>query len=145
MQHLKNIYLEGNPISEIRMDSLRKMLPNCEISPKSRAQIRAENMAKNQWRVKRLEIETNSWESKLLNFQTIDSTQAAQSYNSLGWYQLLTGRFAEAEVSIRRGIELDSNYPFLHKNLPPSLLLQGKTEMARQSYLQWKDKYNQER
>jgi WD40 repeat protein len=65
----------------------------------------------------------------------------ANSYNSFGFRQLLTGQFKEAEHSILRGIELDSTVAILYTNLAPALLLQGKRfKDAYAEYMRLKDK-----
>ena len=72
----------------------------------------------------------------------IDSTKAAISYSALGWHQLLTGQFVEAETSLRRGIELDTDSACtaLYIRLPSAFLLQGNVKEASRLYLDWKDK-----
>tara|TARA_R110002020_G_scaffold315150_1_gene530321 strand:- start:3162 stop:5489 length:2328 start_codon:yes stop_codon:yes gene_type:complete len=63
-----------------------------------------------------------------------------QAINSNAWYALLSGKFNKAELLIRKGISLDITYKYLYTNLPPSLLLQGKTEDAIAEYLKWADR-----
>jgi len=65
---------------------------------------------------------------------------AAQNYNSLGWYQLLTGEFEAAYKSIQRGLELDDVNLYLYTNRPAILLLLKGYEAAKPDYLKWKDK-----
>ncbi|MCB0847741.1 MAG: leucine-rich repeat domain-containing protein, partial [Bacteroidetes bacterium] len=140
LTNLEKLYLENIPISETELRDLQNALPKCAIIYKSPEEIQAYNLAKNKVEVERYQRITADRESDLRNGKAIDSTRAATNYNSLGWYQLLTGQFTEAEVAIRRGMELDSTYIFLHTNLPTSLLLQGKVEEARKLYIAWKDK-----
>jgi hypothetical protein len=64
----------------------------------------------------------------------------ANNLNSIAWDQLLEGKFAEAEATLRRGIALDSANLYLPSNLPLSLLLQGKYEAAEKEYRRLKDK-----
>ncbi len=58
----------------------------------------------------------------------------ANYFNEYAWYQLLSGEFAEAESTLRQGIELDPENPYLRSNLPPALLFQGKYEEAMPLY-----------
>lgn len=64
----------------------------------------------------------------------------ATFYNGLGYYQVLTGQFKEAEVSIRKGFAIYPEYGYLPTNLAPALLLQGKFRKAKVVYKKWKDK-----
>ncbi len=63
----------------------------------------------------------------------------AQDYNSLAWYQLLTGRFKEAEVTLNKGIEIYEDNPYFYTNVPPALLFQGRVKEAKELYLFYKD------
>lgn len=64
----------------------------------------------------------------------------ANHYNSLAWYQLLTGEFKNCEKTIKKGLKLDSNNLYFYTNLPATFLLQGKYKKALKSYGEWKDK-----
>ncbi len=75
----------------------------------------------------------------------LDPSQAnrrllAQALNSLGWYELLTGHFQEAEAHCRESLEYDQESLYPHTNIPTALLFQGKYEAAQKLYLEWKDK-----
>ena len=61
-------------------------------------------------------------------------------YNSLAWYQLLTGEFKLAEESVILGLKIDPDNLYFHSNLPAAFLLQGKYKKARKLYKKWKDK-----
>jgi WD40 repeat protein len=71
--------------------------------------------------------------------QTLEKT-LAKTYNSLGWYRLLTRDFEGAEKAIRRGEELDPDLRFLYTNLAPALLFQGEFERGKAMYMEYMDK-----
>ena len=64
----------------------------------------------------------------------------ANYYNSLAWYNLLTGKFKASEAILRKGIKLDSSNLYFYTNLPPVLLLQGKYEQALELYKELRNK-----
>jgi tetratricopeptide (TPR) repeat protein len=64
---------------------------------------------------------------------------AAQEYNSVGWYSLLTGQYSTAYFYFLRSLRLDSNYVYPLENLPHSYLFMGQYEKAKSLYLQYKD------
>ena len=67
-------------------------------------------------------------------------SRTANEYNSLAFYQLFQSDGKGAEQSGRRSLELDPKNKYPHTNLPPALLLQGKTKEAKAYYLKWADK-----
>jgi len=64
----------------------------------------------------------------------------AKTYNSLGWYRLLTRDFEGAEKAIRRGEELDPELRFLYTNLAPALLFQGDLDAGKAVYMEYMNK-----
>jgi tetratricopeptide (TPR) repeat protein len=64
----------------------------------------------------------------------------SQSLNSQAWYALLLAKFSAAEELIREALVLNTENKFLHTNLAPALLLQGKFDAAIKQYKYWKDK-----
>ena len=67
-------------------------------------------------------------------------TYLAQNLNSQAWYALLLVKFATAEALIREALALNVENKYLHINLAPALLLQGKLEAAIEQYRYWKDR-----
>jgi hypothetical protein len=61
-------------------------------------------------------------------------------YNSLAWYQLLTGKYNQAERTVNQGLKVDPNNLYFHTNLPAALLFQGKLKKAKKLYDRWKNK-----
>jgi Leucine-rich repeat (LRR) protein len=134
---LKKLNLNGNPLTDTYVDQLRKDMPWCEIefSP-------TETLKKNQALRKEMEVIILQGE-ELLKIAPNDTTlqkELSIAYNSLGWRQILTGQFSEAEVSINRARILDSTHVYLPLNRASSLLFQGKTVTAFQEYERWKDR-----
>jgi tetratricopeptide (TPR) repeat protein len=72
---------------------------------------------------------------------SLDSIQyknyASNFYGSLSWYQMLIGEFQNAERSAIQGLKLDSNQLWINTNLASSLLLQGRFEEAKTTYLKF--------
>ena len=64
----------------------------------------------------------------------------ATAYNNRAWYGFFLKKFKNSEQDIRAGLALDSTHLYLHSNLAPALLLQGKFKEAKAEYARWKDK-----
>lgn len=62
----------------------------------------------------------------------------SQQLGGLSWYQLFTGKFAEAEVAARRALELDPSASWVYANLANALVLQGRYASAQPIYEQFK-------
>jgi len=62
-----------------------------------------------------------------------------EALNNHAWYGLFLKQFKNAEIDIREGLSINSNYKFLKGNLAHALLLQGKYEVARIEYQKLKD------
>lgn len=96
------------------------------------------------WKIRQGILEENDL-GKLLQYIVKLETEGTstevlvQAINSRAWYGLLSGKFAEAEALLHKGIALDSSYKYLHTNMPPALLLQGKIEEAMVLFRKWKD------
>jgi tetratricopeptide (TPR) repeat protein len=71
---------------------------------------------------------------------TENRSDLAKNLNSLGWYELLTGDFVNAELHCRESLTFDPNSPYPNTNIPAALLFQGKYEAAKELYMEWKDK-----
>jgi Leucine-rich repeat (LRR) protein len=140
LSNLKKIVLAdeqgSNPIPEPTVFALRSAMPWCEIVFNPKALFEENEAAR-----KESEADVIQGESRLKNnpTDTLFQKELANTYNSLDWYQLLTGQFAKAEASINRGFELDSTNLYLPINRAAALLFQGKTEAAKQEYEKWKD------
>jgi Leucine-rich repeat (LRR) protein len=141
MPNLKEIILASesgtNPLPDAAVATLRAAMPWCNIEPTSFF----EEGEQYEEERKQYEAATKKGEVTLKSKPNDMNAQkaVAGTYNNLGWYQLLTGQFSEAENSIRRGLALDATNIYLLANLAPALLLQGKTAEAIQEYEKWKD------
>lgn len=63
--------------------------------------------------------------------------------NEIGWNYLKKGEFLSCEKFIRLGLKADPSNIMLYTNLPPSILLQGRFNEAKEMYIKWKNKpYN---
>lgn len=62
-----------------------------------------------------------------------------QNYNSLAWYQILNGNFAESEKTILKGLKIDPDNLYFQSNLPIAYLFQGKYDEALEIYKRLKD------
>jgi Leucine-rich repeat (LRR) protein len=139
LTNLKTIVLANqygtNPLPETTISALRVAMPWCEI--RFDPEVLFE---KNQQEREQYAQSASQGEAQLKSNpnDTAFQKELADTYNSLGWYQLLTGQFSEAEASIRRGLTLDATNAYLPTNLAPALLLQGKTTTAIQEYTKWK-------
>ncbi|MEM7369751.1 MAG: tetratricopeptide repeat protein [Bacteroidota bacterium] len=63
----------------------------------------------------------------------------AKSLDSLSCWQLFNNDYKEAELTARKCINLQRDYPSIHRWLAPSLLLQGKKKQATKLYHEWSD------
>ncbi|MFN0214103.1 MAG: leucine-rich repeat domain-containing protein [Saprospiraceae bacterium] len=140
LPNLKKIVLANefgiNPISETIVLALRAVMPWCEIEFNPKALFEKNEAARKQSEADVIEGEAR------LKSKPSDNTlrkELADRYNSLGYEQLLTRQFLEAEASINRGFSLDSTNILLPTNLAPALLFQGKTAAAFREYEKWKD------
>ena len=66
--------------------------------------------------------------------------EAANNYNAVGWFGLLSGNYKEALAGILRGLELCPSNEYLNSNLPLCYLLTDKYVKAKIIYLEWKDR-----
>jgi hypothetical protein len=65
----------------------------------------------------------------------------AGAYLSLSWHQLFAERFADAQATAEKGLQLevsDVDKAQLSANLAHALLFQGQIERAREIYEKWK-------
>jgi tetratricopeptide (TPR) repeat protein len=60
---------------------------------------------------------------------TVDPLQPS-NYESISWACLRSARFAEAEASARRALQISSTYSGAHRDLGNALLMQGRAEEA---------------
>jgi hypothetical protein len=140
MPNLKKIVLAdkvgANPFSETFVSNLRLAMPWCEIEFDPNVIFKYNQSTRAQQ-----EIEASNGEARLKDEpnDTVFKKELADTYNSLAFYQLLTGQFPEAEASINRGFSLDSTNIYLPTNRALALLLQGKTAAAMHEYKKWKD------
>jgi hypothetical protein len=80
------------------------------------------------------------------DFDEIYRAELSSALNSRAWYGLFLGKFEASESDIREGLQLKLENKYLHTNLAPALLLQGKFELAKTEYMFWKDKlFDEER
>jgi tetratricopeptide (TPR) repeat protein len=74
-------------------------------------------------------------------FGAATKSDLAGAYLSLSWHQLFAQRFADAQATAEKGLQLDVSdvdKALLSTNLAHALLFQGKTERAREIYEKWK-------
>jgi len=64
----------------------------------------------------------------------------AKALNSRAWQGFFLKKFQSVEADIREGLALGTENKYLHTNLAPALLLQGKYEEAMAEYKKWKDR-----
>ena len=146
LKNLQWLTLFRNPMSSEYLDTMRAAMPWCTITwmpPVLKEEVLTKEALFEQNELDRIywEGETASGEAHL-KANPADTTfqmELANIYNSLAWSQLVTGQFAAAEASVTRGLQLNPTNSYLVTNLAPSLLLQGKTEVAMQVYEKWKD------
>ncbi len=135
---LQAFNLHENPLSQARQEKLRKLLPNCALLFS-----RPLGEVYEDFRAQLFQI-AQSMEAQLqAGDTTLVMSEMTDNYNSLAWYQLLTGQFFAAEKSIRRGLELDPTNPILYTNLPAALIFQKepfKEAEAFKLYTAWKNK-----
>ncbi|MCI4668449.1 MAG: hypothetical protein MRZ79_09935, partial [Bacteroidia bacterium] len=81
----------------------------------------------------------DSVEAKMAIYPEL-GTYLSQYLNSKAWYGLFLGKFEASEKDLRKGMALPFENPYLHTNLAPALLLQGKFKEAKAEYIKWKDK-----
>ena len=85
--------------------------------------------------VEALEIEVQS------PFGAVSESDLAGAYLSLSWEQLFAKRFADAQATAEKGLQLevtDVDKAQLSVNLAHALLFQGQIERAREIYEKWK-------
>lgn len=59
-----------------------------------------------------------------------DNPKSADAHNDLGWAYRQNGKLKEAEVELRKALELDDTIPWGHSNLSVVLLDSGRTDEA---------------
>ncbi|MFZ4402182.1 MAG: hypothetical protein ACOYO1_19280 [Bacteroidales bacterium] len=76
----------------------------------------------------------------IANNNTRLNTVLALNYSNIAYYLILTGKFEEAEISVKKGIAIDSSQQLMQTNLAMAFLFQGKYEEAKKIYIELKDK-----
>ncbi len=59
--------------------------------------------------------------------------------NDMSFVSIFMSKYAEAELYIRKALEIDNSEVLLYSNLATALLFQGKYEQAEQIYRQYKE------
>jgi hypothetical protein len=65
-----------------------------------------------------------------------DTASLSGHYGSLSWTDILCGKFEAAIQAAQAGIKLDPNAYYIKANMAHGLLLTGKTEEAKQLYME---------
>jgi len=68
------------------------------------------------------------------------NSELALNYSNIAYYLILTEKFEEAEVFVKKGIAIDSTQQLMQTNLAMAFLFQGKYEEAKKIYIELKDK-----
>lgn len=63
--------------------------------------------------------------------KTLEFDSSFQVYNSLGYQQLLAGKYEDARLSLNKAIDLNPNDAYAHNNLALALIKVGKYDLAR--------------
>ena len=71
---------------------------------------------------------------KLAEMSVVTFPDDPMSYNLLGWSQVGTEDYTEAEKNLKKAIELNSNLAAAHYNLGKLYELQNRNEMALEVY-----------
>ena len=75
-----------------------------------------------------------------LDSSNLNKYDAAENYNSIAWYGLLTKDFKKALKAVMRGIELNPSNEYLYSNLTLCYLLTNQYEKAESLYLEYMEK-----